>query len=309
MFSFARSSATRNRSAISWNTYLARYRDTLARETPEAVQADARIISRALANSTAHFPKKLPIILIATIAAFLAMVSFIAAGQLLRGEVYRAAAPSIVPADELTDGAEEPVLVAKPLSRNAPKIGGVVDLSGQVRLMGRGIAIVTRTAQEPSSELALELARDLAAGGARTIFVNLDPETNVAARTLPVGSAGLSDVLSGSVSFANAIQRDPLSRAHMLGVGRVPANTAELLSAPRLSMILGALAQTYDHIVAAAPDLTRHTYASRLARFTCGTVLLTSEGAAAADRLSAMGFRNVVVVEAAREHVAPEVAA
>ncbi len=81
-------------------SYLARYRDTLARETPDAVPADARIFSRAFASSTAHFPKKLPIILIATIAAFIAMVSFIAAGQLLSGDVYRAAAPSIVPADE-----------------------------------------------------------------------------------------------------------------------------------------------------------------------------------------------------------------
>jgi polysaccharide biosynthesis transport protein len=277
------------------------------------VQPDARIISRALASSTAHFPKKLPIILIATIAAFIAMVSFIAAGQLLRGEVYRTAAPSIVP-DEDMDAVEAPVLRAKQPLRHAPRIDGVADLSAQMRLMGRGIVIVTRTALEPSSDLALEVARDLAAGGARTIFADLDPETNVAARTLSPGIAGLSDVISGTVSFADAIQRDPLSRAHMLGLGRAGAGIAELLSAPRLSMILGALAQTYDHVVIATPDLTRFSHASRLARFVRGTVLVTDEGeargAAASAQLAAMGFRNVVVVEAVPERrSAPEVAA
>lgn len=294
-------------------SYLARYRDTLARETPEAVQPDARIISRALASSTAHFPKKLPIILIATIAAFIAMVSFIAAGQLLRGEVYRTAAPSIVP-DEDMDMVEAPVLRTKQPLRHAPRIDGVADLSAQMRLMGRGIVIVTRTALEPSSDLALDVARDLAAGGARTIFADLDPETNVAARTLSPNIAGLSDVISGAVSFADAIQRDPLSRAHMLGLGRAGAGIAELLSAPRLSMILGALAQTYDHVVIATPDLTRFSHASRLARFVRGTVLVTDQGeargAAASAQLAAMGFRNVVVVEAApARRSAPEVAA
>jgi succinoglycan biosynthesis transport protein ExoP len=293
-------------------SYLARYRDTLARETPEAVQPDARIISRALASSTPHFPKKLPIVLIATLAALLLMISFIAAGQLLRGEVYRAVSPSIVPQDEMEE-VEAPVLTTRQRTRNAPRIDGVADLSAQIRLMGRGLAIVTRTALEPSSDLALEVARDLA-GSARVIFVDLDPETNVAARTLSPGIAGLSDVLAGSISFASAIQRDPLSRAHILGVGRVETGIAELLSAPRLSMILGALAQTYDHVMIAAPDLTRFSYAARLARFVRGTVLVTGEGearsAAASAQLAAMGFRNVVVVEAAPEpRAAPVVAA
>jgi Mrp family chromosome partitioning ATPase len=172
---------------------------------------------------------------------------------------------------------------------------------------------VTRTALEPSSELALELTRDLARG-ARAIFVDLDPETNVAGRTLAPGLAGIGDVVSGSASFAEAIQRDALSSAHLVGVGRVAAGTAELLSAPRLSMILGALAQTYDHVVVAAPDLTRFSYASRLSRFTRGTILVTSgseaRGATASNALAAMGFRNVVVVAAAQEpRMAPEVAA
>jgi succinoglycan biosynthesis transport protein ExoP len=297
-------------------SYLARYRDTLARETPDAVPADARIISRALASSTAHFPKKLPIILIATLAAFIAMVSFIAAGQLLRGEVYRTPAPSIVPQEEIVEAEAdaEPVLRAKQPARKTPKIEGVAELSGQVRLMGRGLVLVTRTALEPSSELALELARDLAGSGSRAIFADLDPETNVAARTLAPGIAGLSELVSGRVSFGEAIQRDPLSRAHILGVGAAGAGIAELLAAPRLSMILGALAQTYDHVVIAAPDLTRFGYASRLARFVRGAVLVTGEGeargAAVSGQLAAMGFRNVVVVEAAPERrAAPEVAA
>jgi len=207
----------------------------------------------------------------------------------------------------------EPVATAKPMAAKAARIEGVADLSAQARLMGRGIVLVTRTALEPSSELALELARDLARG-ARAVFVDLDPEVNVAGRTLAPGLAGIGDVVSGSVSFAEAIQRDALSSAHIVGVGRVAAGTAELLSAPRLSMILGALAQTYDHVVVATPDLTRFSYASRLSRFARGTILVTGEGeargATAANALAGMGFRNVVVVSAAQEpRMAPVVAA
>src|SRR6185295_7471276 len=49
-------------------SYLSRYRDVTARETPDAVPPDARIISQAVASSTPHFPKKLPIVLISAVA-------------------------------------------------------------------------------------------------------------------------------------------------------------------------------------------------------------------------------------------------
>jgi succinoglycan biosynthesis transport protein ExoP len=49
-------------------SYLAKYRETTTRDSLGAIPAEARIISRAVVSNTPYFPKKLPIVLIATLA-------------------------------------------------------------------------------------------------------------------------------------------------------------------------------------------------------------------------------------------------
>ena len=49
-------------------SYLAKYREANARENIDAAPADGRIISRATVSNTPAYPKKLPIVLIATLA-------------------------------------------------------------------------------------------------------------------------------------------------------------------------------------------------------------------------------------------------
>src|ERR1700716_3885526 len=49
-------------------SYLAKYRETSARDSLSAVPTEARIISRAAVSNTPFFPKKLPIVLIVTLA-------------------------------------------------------------------------------------------------------------------------------------------------------------------------------------------------------------------------------------------------
>src|SRR5262245_38419627 len=67
-------------------SYLAKYREATARESISATPpADARIISRAIVSNTPYFPKKVPIILIATLATFA-----LASGLVITGEVLRA---------------------------------------------------------------------------------------------------------------------------------------------------------------------------------------------------------------------------
>src|SRR5829696_1627450 len=79
-------------------SYLAKYREANTRENIEAAPADGRIISRATLSNTPAYPKKLPIVLIATLATFLLSVGFITTGELLAGNVYRPAYDD----DELT---------------------------------------------------------------------------------------------------------------------------------------------------------------------------------------------------------------
>lgn len=69
-------------------TYLAKYREANTRENIEAAPADGRIISRASVSNSPAYPKKLPIVLIATLATLM-----LSAGAIVTGELLRITAP------------------------------------------------------------------------------------------------------------------------------------------------------------------------------------------------------------------------
>src|SRR2546429_853299 len=66
-------------------SYLAKYREATARENIDAAPADGRIISRATVSNTPAYPKKLPIVLIATLASLMLSAGAIATAELLAG--------------------------------------------------------------------------------------------------------------------------------------------------------------------------------------------------------------------------------
>src|ERR1700704_4964160 len=71
-------------------SYLAKYREATTRENIEAAPADGRIISRASVSNTPAYPKKLPIVLIATLATLL-----LTGGAIVTGELLRMTAPRV----------------------------------------------------------------------------------------------------------------------------------------------------------------------------------------------------------------------
>ncbi|MGJ4960039.1 GumC family protein [Bradyrhizobium sp. HKCCYLRH2015] len=75
-------------------SYLAKYREANTRETLDTPPADGRIISRAVVSNTPAYPKKLPIVLIATLATLMLTSGVIITGELLRLTAPRAAGPT-----------------------------------------------------------------------------------------------------------------------------------------------------------------------------------------------------------------------
>src|SRR6202048_1026729 len=65
-------------------SYLAKYREANTRENIDAAPADGRVISRATVSNTPAYPKKLPIVLIATLATLMLTAGAVATGELLR---------------------------------------------------------------------------------------------------------------------------------------------------------------------------------------------------------------------------------
>ena len=93
-------------------SYLAKYREATARENIDAAPADGRIISRALVSNTPAFPKKLPIVLIATLATLMLSAGCIATAELLRMTAPRASAAF----------ASAPVRAAEPVMASPPTV-------------------------------------------------------------------------------------------------------------------------------------------------------------------------------------------
>ncbi|MFL5028702.1 MAG: GumC family protein [Xanthobacteraceae bacterium] len=103
-------------------SYLAKYREANARDSMSSAPAEARIISRAILSNTPSFPKKVPIVLIATLATLILSAAAITTGELLAGNVYRAA-----------DVEEEVPLVPDatvPIAASAPPTQQAVTTSG-----------------------------------------------------------------------------------------------------------------------------------------------------------------------------------
>jgi tyrosine-protein kinase Etk/Wzc len=76
-------------------TYLARYRESASRSEPASAPADARVISRAVKPAEPYFPKTVPIIIVATLAAFLLSSIWVMLAELLSGRALRPAEGSV----------------------------------------------------------------------------------------------------------------------------------------------------------------------------------------------------------------------
>ena len=92
-----------------FESYLAKYRETTARDSIAAAPADARIISTAVVSNIPYFPKKMPITLIAALGTFCLSMAFVVTAALLNSDNYRAARrktdsePEFAPAEGAND--------------------------------------------------------------------------------------------------------------------------------------------------------------------------------------------------------------
>jgi polysaccharide biosynthesis transport protein len=304
-------------------SYLAKYRETTARETIGSAPPDAKIISAAIASNTPYFPKKLPIVAVATLITLL-----LSAGLVTTGELLRVSAGAPVPA-----GGEEPEPtldlaararaalahrgdgdsaasdgVAAPLS--GVPLGSVEETAQRLRSnagLGRGVAVfavpsgapktASNTASKTATVAALALARTLA-GGAKVGLVGLVPDASEA-MGLEANATGLAEVVRGAASFGQVIRRDNQSRLHLVAFGLPDCAIDTILNSRRFLTMIEALAKAYDHVVIDAGDLGSATL--RLAAIAPRGVLVASEdtqreAASGCRMLAGAGFADVAVM-------------
>ncbi|OJF92524.1 chain-length determining protein [Rhizobium sp. 58] len=251
-------------------TYLARYREATSRTGVNSTPADGRIISQAVEPNDVHFPKVLPITIVAALAAFLIscvviMLSELFSGRALRPVNYEDDQPSAdeppvvitrTPVKAVEPKAarsllEQPVDIAEPAPETAANaedfsIESVADhiCSNDIR-----IAVSVSPAGDQGSTATVMLARLIAEEGRKIILIDLTgsacPSRLMAQSTqLP----GITNLLAGEVPFTETIHADRLSDAHIIPQGDADPAIA-MRGIERLAMIVDALTNAYDTVL------------------------------------------------------------
>jgi uncharacterized protein involved in exopolysaccharide biosynthesis len=239
-------------------SYLAKYREATTRENIDAVPADGRIISRAIVSNTPAYPKKLPTVLIATMAMLMLTAGYIATGELLRMTAPRPVAAVRVPVAPLRD--THPQMPAG--------LTEIERLAGMLREGGdaaRKITVIGAHQDEGVTLTALTLAR-LLSRGSKVVLVDLAMASpTLAAVSTDPAAPGLTELMQGAASFSDIITKDRLSGVHIVGAGRDAAQR-ELLQLPRINLAIDALSRAYDYVVldaGTASDLPANVIAAR----------------------------------------------
>jgi uncharacterized protein involved in exopolysaccharide biosynthesis len=238
-------------------SYLAKYREANTRENIDAAPGEGRIISRGIVSNTPAYPKKLPIVLIATLATLLLSTGLIVTGELLRMTAPRAVASlaaAVVPTREpkVAGAAEREQFMDEPSPPVVPiALGEIEQLAETLRAAGQGarkIAVIGTAAGESITLTTLTLAR-LLARSARVVVVDLaGASPTIAAVSVDSHAPGLAELMQGNASFSEVITRDKLSRLHLVNAGR-PGFDRTLLQSPRLTLAIDALLRVYEHVL------------------------------------------------------------
>src|SRR3984893_6418216 len=296
-------------------SYLAKYREANTRENIDAAPADGRIISRASVSNTPAYPKKLPIVLIATLATLMLSAGAIATGELLRMTAPRAAAafasspapvrapaPAIVADPAPLFAASRPEIQSEPHIEIAPGITEIEQLAEHLRGAGeaaRKVTILGTASSESITLTALTLAR-LIARHARVVVVDLSASSPaMSAVSVDQAAPGLAELMLGEASFSAIITRDRLSRVHLVNAGR-PGFDRALLQSPRLTLAIDALKRVYDHVLldaGAASDLPAELLTAQARAVVVPDASMAPDARAVmCDQLKAVGFSEVTML-------------
>jgi polysaccharide biosynthesis transport protein len=304
-------------------SYLAKFREATTRENLESGPTDARVISRAVVSNIPAFPKKLPIVLIATLATLMLSAGAIVTGELLTMTAPRApggttAAPAPVAARAAAPASTTaPAFTAAPAPAPAPRIrdsepelaAPVSDLErlvGELRGLGdaaRKITVMGVSEPASTSLTALTLARLLARNASVVLVdVSMASATLKAVMTDP-SAQGLSDLAAGTASFGQIIGKDRMSGVQIVGAGTGRVDAA-MRQSPRVTMTVDALMRVYDHVVLDAgslDDIPEQLVATNAHAVLVAAGLDPQTRDVVRKELFGAGFRGVTMLDAAAD--------
>lgn len=276
-------------------SYLAKFREATTRESIE-LGSDSRVISRAIVTNTPAFPKKLPIVLIATLATFMLAVGTIVTGELLRMTAPRPVAAIVQP--RLPVKAEPRAEMRSPMS----ELEEVVSDLQKAGEAARKITVLGVSEAGGTSLTALALARRMSREGS-VVLVDASLKSGVLKTVVADPTApGLSELVLGAASFGQIISKDRSSGAQIVTAGNATID-ASMMHSPRLAMTIDALMRVYDRVILDVGSLDE--VPEQLAASNAYAVLVSAgelDGRTRnviRDELKTAGFRGVTMMDGA----------
>ena len=289
-------------------SYLAKYREASARETiGDAPTADARIISRAIAANIPYFPKKLPIVLIATLGTLMLASGLVMSGEILRAGVFgQGTATRTVVTERKLSPKEARAVAAADAGPVHPALGVPVKAIAEVARhivetadMGRRVAVFSAGSGATTSLAALTLARALSRES-RVVLVDLAPgNLHLSAISSDPRAPGIADMIAGACAFGDIITRDKLSRLHLVSGGAISGDMVPMLMSRQFGDSVEALARSYDFFVIDAGTVPE-SMITRIARLAPRAMLVAPPGSEAGllvayEHFKGIGFTDVAV--------------
>jgi capsular exopolysaccharide synthesis family protein len=279
-----------------FETVLSRYQTRLAERGFRV--PSATVVSHAAPSAVPSFPKT-PLLL-----AIGAMLAFF--GGTCAALVVHVMRPPSQDLDTIADRLGIQPLVAIPRYRNASRESGVVKMKDP-RLFIESIRSVrsalfeqqdrrhTKTCLLTSirpgqgkSLVAMSLARALARGGAKTLFLEMDlrcPSASaLARRSAPL--RGMGAVLEGRAQFGEVVVRDETTGLDMLFAERAASSAVDQLTALKFAALVAKLRTHYDAIIIDSPPIGLVADALTIAPLVDQTVMIAKAGEASTVELA-----------------------
>ena len=142
------------------------------------------------------------------------------------------------------------------------------------------IIVTSCFAHEGKTSVALDLCRNLAEAGKKVLLIDADLRKSVMVSryTKDRGIYGLSQVLSGQVSVADAIYQTSVPGMEILFAGPYPPNPTELVGSTAFKELVQAQRDNYDYIIVDAPPLGLVIDAAVMASTCDGAVIVINTG-------------------------------
>ena len=277
-------------------SYLAKYREATARDTLNSAPADARVISRATVSNVPAYPKKLPTVLIASLAMLVLCSGWVLTQELLAAPASAAPAQASAPATQALRRlmADNAMVGSTAVEPGEPTRA----ISGQTKPEPPPVSTAKKDHEEEPEDDALPLAPPAAAAGLPVSAVedvayclrHADGGTRVAV----LAASHSVDTGPIAIKLARSLAQD--ARVVLVGLGAADAAIKAISTdsaAPGLDELAGGTA-SFGDIITKDKASELHLIASGRAA-TDRIAILSAPGMAASFQALGRSYDYVVV--------------